>query len=129
MVLPVGEHAASGGERRAGLGLAQGEHEAADARVRTRREQLGRLGPRRQRALQVLHQVPDGHSDVGAVAHHQSVDRQALQAVVGRTARRRATGGVSARRGVRPRRAVFIQHALEKVFEEIFEAQLHLEAR
>lgn len=36
MVLSVGKNAASSREHRAGLGLAQGENEAADARVWTR---------------------------------------------------------------------------------------------
>lgn len=135
MVLPVGEDAAAGREHRAALGPAQGEDEASDARVRRGREQLGRLHARGQGALQVLHQVLDGHADVRAVAHDQRVGRRSEEAVGGR-----GDGGFGPvyldfygvrrhRRGIGLRTAGFIQHLLEKDFEEFFESQLHLETK
>ena len=83
MLLPVHEDAACAGEHGPALAPAQGEREASDARVGTGREQVVHLHPGGQSALQVVDEVPDGHADVGAVAHHQSVDRGALEAVVG----------------------------------------------
>lgn len=82
MMLPVGEDAAGGRQNRARLGFPQSEHEAADARVRAAAEQLGHFHPCGQRAIQVLHDVPDGYVDVGAVANPQNVDRHPVETVV-----------------------------------------------
>lgn len=82
MMLPVGEDAAGGTQNRARLGFPQSEQEAADARVRAAAEQLGHLDPCGQRTIQVLHDVPDGYVDVGAVANPQSVGRHPVETVV-----------------------------------------------
>lgn len=83
MLLPVGEEAVGGRQQRTRLALAQSDNEAADARVGTRQKQLRHLHACRQDAPQVLQQVPDGHPDVRAVAHHQDVGQGPLVAVAG----------------------------------------------
>lgn len=82
MILPVGEDAASSREHRARLALCQGENEAADACVWNRRGEAGNLRPIRKGALHILDKVPYGGTHVSAVAHHQSVDRHAVEAVI-----------------------------------------------
>lgn len=82
MILSVGEDAASGREHRARLALCQGENEAADARVWNRRGEAGNLRPVRKGALHILDKVPYGGTHVSAVAHHQSVDGHAVEAVI-----------------------------------------------
>lgn len=140
VILPVGEDAASSREDRAGLGLAQSEYEATDARVWTGWKQLGHLHPCRQGALQVLYKVLDGYPDVRAVAHNQSVDRHSLETVVSRATGSDVWGGscgpvrrVSSFwcscRGIWSWPAVLIHYLLKKDFEELFESQFHLEAR
>lgn len=83
MALPVGENAASGGERWPRIGPGQTEDKAADPRVGAGRKQLRHLHAGGERTVQVLHEMPDDHADEGAVAHHQNVKRDAVEAVAG----------------------------------------------
>lgn len=126
VVLPVGENAAGSREHRPWMGPAQTEHKAADSRVGAGWEQMRHLHACRQFTLQILHKVPDDHADVSAVAHHQDVNRDCVEAVVGW-----AVGGsrsLCSWGGVRRWWSVLIQHVVKKDFEEFFESQLHLKS-
>lgn len=133
MVLSVGEHAVSTRQDWAWLRQAQGENEAADARVWTGCEQLRHLGPWRQRALKVLYEVPNGYADVGAMAHDEHMNVHSLKTVISRAdrsvvwdSRYCCTGSVSGGKGVRSRPAVLVWNLLKKYFEESLETLLHL---
>lgn len=138
MILPVGEDAARGWEDRAGVGPVQSENEATNACVWTGWKQLRHPHSLRQRALQVLHEVLDGYSDVSPVAHSQNVDRHSLETVVSwRTQSWGSSCSVVRRifsfwwysRSVWSWPTVFVQYLLVKDFEEFFESQPHLEAK
>lgn len=132
---PVGENAVSGQQNRAGLGSPQREHKAADARVGAAAEQVGQLHPCGQRAVQVLHEVPDGHVDVGAVANHQGVDGHPAEAVVSWPAELQPWW-VSVPAGAALevwlhlcRHTVLLQHLPEEDFEELLKSQPHLKIK
>lgn len=134
-MLPVCEEAVSSRQNRAQFGFPQSQHEAADARVGTAAEQVGHLHPCGERTIQVLHKVPDGYVDVGAVADHQSVDQHPVETVVGQPAKLRPRwSGVPIGAAFefwtrKSRQTVLLQHLLEENFEKLSKSQPHLKIK